>query len=186
MPILAVDSMGRIYETSPDREDGQGIKEYPSSCDQQDNTLGNAYLKDQARRRDLVMRERLSQEFEAQKAKMHQMALRQQKMGAMVRERMEQAAMNDPRIKQNQIRRALSMGCKCEHEVGVMGNVMSANGQKGYKGMSRDQQTLHHALNPSAFPKNTAFGVDPVEQKQFAERVKAFGLLGRRSRGMSK
>ena len=58
MPILRVDSMGRLYESSPDRADGLGYNGHPEVVSVTDLTLGSVHLKQQAAHRRNVMGER--------------------------------------------------------------------------------------------------------------------------------
>lgn len=183
MPILAVNQFGQVYETSPDREDGLGIKDYPSEIQQQDCTLGQAYLKSEAAQRDFVMRERQSRKLEqakdeARRAEAHRRYASQKRQEAKMGN-----ILNQPDIIQHQLKKALQMGCACDYTQGVNGNVMSANGKIGYQGMSRDQQTIHYALNPTKYGTNPAHSVDPEEQRQYEQRMGAYRMLYARSRG---
>lgn len=187
MPILAVDKFGRIYQTSPDREDGLGIHEYPEACDQQDMTLGNAYLKSEARRNDGVMRNRLQQRMMDAEEAAYEQKMRAEYRSKLRREMLHEAIMaENEELQQNRLRKALQMGCACDYSQGVTGNVMSANGQFGEKGLSRDERTIKHALNPAKYPSNPAFGVDPAEEEQHRNRMAAYQVLQKRSRGISR
>lgn len=186
MPILAVDKNGRIYQTSSDREDGQGINGYPEPCEQQDMTLGNAYLNSQARQNDFVMRERLQRKMEDAKDRAWANEMRKRYASKLRRELAEQAIMeSNEKFHENQLRRALQMGCCPEYNQGITGNALSSNGMKGFQGWDRNQRAIHHALNPDKFPSNTAFGVDPMEKAQAEERARAYKILQKRSRGIS-
>lgn len=183
MPILALDQFGQIYETSPDREDGQGIKDYPEDVYQQDCTMGNAYLKSQAQQRDFVLRERQSRKLEDAHDAAHRAEMMRRHKAKMTHEARMGELMNQQDIVQSHYRKAIQMGCPCDYKQPLAGNVMSANGMSGYHGMTRDQQAIHHALNPHKYGKNPAFGVDASEQKQHEMRQQAYRLLYNRSRG---
>lgn len=187
MPILAVDKFGRIYQTSSDREDGLGINAYPEACEQQDMTLGNAYLKSEAKRNDMIMRERLQQRLMEAEEKSFEAEMRNKARSMARKELLEQAIMSsNEELQQNRLRKALQMGCECEYKQGVTGNALSANGQLGEKGWSRDERAIQHALNPSKYPRNPAFSVDPSEEEQHRNRMAAYKVLQSRSRGISR
>lgn len=183
MPILAVDKFGQIYETSPDREDGLGIKDYPENAYQLDCTLGNAYLKSEAKQREFALKERQSRKLEEARDMAHRAEQMRRHKAQLQHEAKMGRMMNDPEIHKQQVRRAVQQGCKCEYKQGITGNAMSANGLMGYHGMSRDQQVVHHALNPHKYKHNPAFGIDAEEQKQHQMRTEAYRLLSNRSRG---
>ncbi|NJM09362.1 MAG: hypothetical protein HC883_00220 [Bdellovibrionaceae bacterium] len=180
MPILAVDQFGRIYETSPDREDGLGYGGRPETVDQQDLTLGSAYLNAQNRRRQELVRSHQSQkiqdhidEREAAVRAYHQAQARRQI-------EIDERRNDDHRLRDALTKKAVAMGCSCEYSTGMSGNVLSANGQSGWAGMSRDQKTLHHAL--SGMGSNTAYLPDPMEVRQARMNAEANRILRLKAR----
>lgn len=185
MPILAVDKMGRIYQTSPDREDGLGFGYAPECVDQQDVTLGSAYLKAQAQRRnELIKLHRDNQNEDAYEAAMGRQAemKRQQKAR---RARAEAHMYENPTLVDAITKRAHAqamegMGCACEYSTAMSGNVMTANGQSGWAGMSRDQQAIHNAVN--GIGRDVAHAVDPVEAEQLAQKLNAERILRLKAR----
>lgn len=146
MSRLAVDNMGRIYQVNGDRDDGQGSGTYPTCQSQSDTTLGNAYLQAQSKRSADLIRAKKQQEImnfndemakRAAKLKKRQMIARDNAMGAIQR---------DPRVKEGLLRKAIQMGCKCDDQSAQMNGRLTANGESGWRGMTRDQQIIHHEL----------------------------------------
>jgi hypothetical protein len=180
MPILAVDQFGRIYETSPDREDGLGFGQRPECVSQGDLTLGAAYLKSQAvRQRELIQLKRDQRAMDAEDATTR--AIAQRSFEARVkRDRAEARMLENPVMREALTRKALAMGCDCEYSTPMSGNVMTANGQSGWRGMSRDAQMIHHAVTGEGV--NTAYQVDPEEELQHRQRVEAERLLRLKAR----
>ncbi len=164
MPILRVDSMGRLYSSSSDREDGGGYGGHPECVTEGDLTLGSAYLKSQASRRDSVLKLRRDQrQLDAQE---HAQKIQNDELKRRfrVQEAAEARVLENPEMREAGVRKALAMGCSCDYKTPMSGNVMTANGQSGFAGMTRDQQTIHNVV--SGMGTNTAFGVDPEEAKQ--------------------
>lgn len=175
MPILAVDQFGRIYSTSPDSEDGTGFGNSPGCVDQTDLTLGSAYLKAQARRRQEHLgahrAQKLSDEVDRinrANARVRAKAQRQKQIG-------HNEMMLNPGIQRAAQKKALMAGCSCDYKTSMSGNVMTANGQSGWAGMSRDQQVIHHAV--TGMGNNTAHKVDPSEARAHQMRVEATRLM---------
>ena len=71
-------------------------------------------------------------------------------------------------------------GCACEYKTPMSGNVMTANGQSGWAGMNRDQQTIHHVL--SGMGNNVAYALDPIEAKQAQMNEHAKNVLRTKAR----
>lgn len=186
MPILAVDEMGQIYVTSPDREDGRGIKEYPQQIGYADNTLGNAYLKSQAAQAEFVMKENRSKAIMAARDQAYFQKMKREQKAKRTAEALElinQA--NNETYQKNLLKKALTMGCTCEHTQGLSGNAFSSNGMMGADGWSRDARTIHHALNPHLYPKDTSHDVEHSEKVQDQMKRDAYEILRQRSRGTS-
>lgn len=166
MPILALGPNGKIYQTSPDRADGLGFGCAPQVVEQQDLTLGSAYLKSQDRRRQELIRAHQNQQIlDAQSARAQEVALRKQ-AEARRRQAAEARMYENPDLVNAVTKRAImnGMGCSGEYSTAMSGNVLTSNGQSGWRGMSRDQKTIHHAITGAG--ANTAFRPDPEEMRQ--------------------
>lgn len=181
MPILAMDRFGRIYQTSRDRADGLGYGDSPECVEEGDVTLGSAYLKSQDRRRAELLQENRLREQEriqdARDAHDHEISMR----GIRRQIKAEEKLLENPIIQANLLRAAVMQGsCECENKTAASGNGFTANGMNGIRGMSRDQQAVHHAITGEGH--DTSFGVDPVEEHQAQMRRDAARILARRSR----
>lgn len=175
MPILAMDQYGRIYQTSPDRADGLGYGCSPESVPQGDLTLGSAYLKAGAERTaELIRRKRQQDILDHQERQQKIANFNRVQIGKRQAE-MEERSLDNPEIQATARKKALAMGCECEYKTSMSGNVMTANGQSGWAGMSRDQQTIHHAL--TGMGNNTAHRVDPVEAEMFRQNQEAMRII---------
>lgn len=187
MPILAVDQFGRIYETSPDRADGLGYGSSPECVDQQDLTLGSSYLKAQERRRhELVQAHRVQA---AQDALDSREAANRARRKAESRRRQEAEAetYNHPRVAESSYlaARSQSMGCEscgggCGHRTVLSGNGLTANGQTGFRGMSRDQQAIYAAVN--GLGNHAHHAVDAEEAEQLRHKIAAERILRMKAR----
>lgn len=174
MPILAVNEYGQIYQTDPDREDGLGFGYAPECVDQGDLTLGSAYLKSQGvRQQELLQLRRDQRMLDREDAIIRARAQAQKKL-EMEKEMAQHRMMENPRMQEAVLRKALSMGCPCEYSTPLDGNVFSANGMNGRNGMSRDQRVIHDVAFGRA---HGAYKVDPVEARQHEERIRAQRLL---------
>lgn len=181
MPILAVNPhTGQLYATSPDRADGLGFGYAPECETQQDLTLGSAYLKANQRRTADLLKSKRQQEIMDRNDRVQSLAKRQQRVNAQQREAKVLAMMEQPEYKEAALKRAVSMGCSCEYSTKMSGNVLTANGQSGFGGMTRDQQVIHHAVY--GMGANTAYKVDSVEAEQHRMRQEAQRLLRLRAR----
>jgi len=172
--------MGRLYSSSPDREDGGGYGGHPECVTEGDLTLGSAYLKSQASRRESVLKLRrdqrqLDQDEHAQKIQNHELQQRFRR-----KEAAEARMLDNPEMREAGVRKAIAMGCSCEYKTPMSGNVMTANGLSGFAGMSRDQQTIHSVV--SGHGSGTAFGADPEEVKQHRMKMEAERHLRLKSR----
>lgn len=180
MPILKVDSMGNLYTSSPDREDGGGYGESPECQSQGDVTLGSAYLKAGAERTRSLLKSRQDQQW----LDNHDMRMKEiGRANRQIKLRNDQAIdmmSRNPKVKEAVTKQALAMGCPCEYSTPMSGNVMTANGQSGWAGMSRDQQTIHNAI--TGMGMDTSFGVDPVENEQYRHKIQADRLLRLKAR----
>lgn len=181
MPILAVDQFGRIYETSRDRADGLGYEKYPDCVTEGDVTLGAAYLKSQSRRREDNIKRHRDQQVLDQNEKMI-MKQKQNMKDQRRREEMVEAEMlQNPMVQQRLMQRAAMNGCNCKSiPTAISGNALSSNGMSGFNGMSRDQQSIHHAV--TGMGRNTAHAVDPMEMKQAKMRAEAQKILMAKAR----
>jgi hypothetical protein len=168
MPMLAIDNKGNFYQTSGDRGDGLGFGSYPTPVGQTDVTLGAAYLKAQAERTR-------SQLFRAQAQRMQDR--NDQVMAGVARDRRQMAARKEaamasytqhPVVQEQLLKRAIQMGCDCGAKSKANGNELTANGQFGWRGMSRDQQIIHHELTEGRMGADVSRRADPMEVRQHA------------------
>lgn len=171
MPILAIDDQGQIYEASPDRPDGKGYKGHAAQVGQSDLTLGNAYLKSACELRNRVLEEKRNQadiEIVERRERNKQREILQKKRDLAMN---EDELMRNDLYQRNRVRAAVQMGCKCSPSTALSGDGLTANGRKGWDGMNRDQQAIHHHL--TGMGTNTAHPVDPIEayQKQLESQV---------------
>jgi hypothetical protein len=180
MPILALNQFGQIYETSPDTEDMTGYGRSPHSVDQQDLTLGNAYLKSQAVRRNAQIGRQQAQEIQDTVDAYNRAVKARRKMEQRLMEEREAEVMSNPALKQQVLKQAVMQGCKCEETRPLTGNVFSANGMSGWAGMTRDQQAIHHVL--SGMGNNVAHALDPMEARQAQMRDYANHVMRSKAR----
>lgn len=176
MPRLAVDQFGQIYETSPDRDDGMGFGSRPECVAQGDLTLGSAYIKTQStRQQELIKLRRDNKAMDAEDEMTRRIAQtdrNRQRHKEMAEIRMNQS----PQVREAVLRKALTDNSDTgEYSTPMSGNVMTANGQSGWKGMTRDQQTIHHVTMGQGH--NVAHRVDPVEEEQRNQRLQAERIL---------
>lgn len=180
MPILAVNQFGQIYETSPDREDGGGYGGSPECVSQGDLTLGAAYIKSQAARQQELLKQRRDNKYlDAKDATTRMIAFAAAK-NAKAKNAAEARLLADPKVQKAATQKALNMGCSCEYSTPMSGNVMTANGQKGWAGMSRDQQVIHYAVTGQG--SNVAHRADPAEVAQANQRAQAERILRLKAR----
>jgi|GEM_PF-4000142 len=174
MPILKVDQNGQIYASDPDREDGQGYGYAPECVEQQDLTLGSAYLKSQGVRQAELVKLRRDQrilDHEAEAKKMQTLMMNDR---AKKRDMAQVRIMENPVAKNAVMKKALSMGCNCEYKTPMSGNVLSANGQFGIRGMTPDQQTIHSV----AMGRDSGVHrVDQGEAQQHQMRIQAERIM---------
>lgn len=175
MPILAVDQMGRIYQTSGDRADGLGFGAYPTCESQSDTTLGSAYLKSQARRTAELLNRKRNQAIldkrEQQMGQARAMRARQIQNQNMQKHLM----MQNPDVRRAVLKQGLKVPNSLEYKGPTGGNVMSANGLKGLAGMTRDQQVIHNTV--LGLGQAQAHPVDPTLVKINQGREAADRLL---------
>jgi hypothetical protein len=175
MPILRVDKNGLIYKSSRDRDDGRGFGEYPEACGQSDVTLGNVYLKAQAARtREVINRKRAQAELDRRDAHAR-MQNQKMKQLAHAQEMAKHKILEHPEAKKAVLKAGLQLGCDYQYSTAMSGNVMTANGQYGWKGMSRDQQIIHNAV--TGMGKDTAPRANPILKEQQKNRRLADHLL---------
>jgi hypothetical protein len=111
MPILRVDSMGRLYESSPDRADGLGYGGHAPGVTQGDMTYGATYLKSQQQYQQNVMRDKQMQAAQDRLDAVNRDKLRRQALQNRQREMMQGEFMKNPKVKNAMIKRGLAMGC---------------------------------------------------------------------------
>lgn len=161
MPILKIDSMGRIYQTSRDSEDGSGYGGHAVPVSQGDVTLGASYIKAAHAHQESILRDRRIRRLE-------DASLEKQKHEARLRAaKARSRAMNEQRLLENEAyqemlkRKAVSMGCSCTVDHKISGHGLTSNGQRGFAGMSRDQQAIHRHLMGEKL--DSSFMVDAKE-----------------------
>ena len=170
MPILAVNQFGQIYQTDPDREDGLGFGYAPECVDQGDLTLGSAYLKSQGIRQKELLRLKQNQaQLDREDAVMKKRE-KEQKLMNEKRDMAQFRMQENPVMKAAITRKALSMGCSCEYSTPVSGNVMTANGQSGSRGLTRDEKVIRDVMMGKS---HSAYQVDPAEHEQHRQRIEA-------------
>ncbi len=180
MPILAVDAMGKLYVTSPDREDGLGYGSSPECVSQGDVTLGSSYLKAGAQRTASLLKSKRDQRsLDSRDLKAQQIAARNRQLQA-IREGKEIEMMNNPEIHKAAQKKALAMGCPCDYSTPMSGNVMTANGQYGVRGMNRNDQVIYNAVN--GLGSSMAFKADPIELEQHRMKIQTDRLLRLKAR----
>lgn len=165
--MLKVDQTGRLYETSPDREDGKGFKSYATPVSSGDVTFGAVHsraLADHSRsvKRDMMNR---AEEDRQKNVRAVQNMNRKVMMGA--RADAEQKLREDEDYQLNLLRMGVQqsqMGCNCDSSYSQSGNGLSANGMKGQMGLDRTQRAINHHV--SGIGADTAYAVDPVEAYQ--------------------
>lgn len=170
MPILAVNQFGQIYQTDPDREDGLGFGYAPECVDQGDLTLGSAYLKSQGIRQQELLKLKRNQTLLDQQDAIIQKRGEAKKRAAIKRDMAQARMQENPAMKEAITRKALSMGCSCEYSTRMSGNVLTANGQSGVKGMSRDQRVIHDVMLGKS---HGAYRTEGDEMEQHKHRVEA-------------
>jgi hypothetical protein len=119
MPILRVDSMGRLYESSPDRADGLGYGGHAPGVTQGDMTYGATYLKSQQQYQQNVMRDKQMQAAQDRLDAVNRDKLRRQALQNRQREMMQGEFMKNPKVKNAMIKRGLAMGCNCAGQPGA-------------------------------------------------------------------
>lgn len=178
MSRLAVDNMGRIYSVNGDRADGLGGGTYPTCESQSDTTLGNAYLRAQARRTTDLLKAKRQNQILSYQDKVAAGKLAAQNKAIVAADNAFGMIQRDPRVKKSLIKRAVQMGCPCDKSE-QMGSKMTANGEMGWRGMSRDQKIIHHELVGMGYDVSRKADASQVKQhlmKQQAEnlmRIKA-------------
>jgi len=170
MPILAVNQMGQIISTDPDREDGLGFGYAPECVDQGDLTLGSAYLKSQGIRQQELLRLKRNQQLLDREDAIMQKREEAKKRQAQQRDMAQARMQENPAMKEAITRKALSMGCSCEYSTPMSGNVMTANGLSGRNGLSRDQRVIHDVMMGKT---HTAYNTEADEMLQHKHRIEA-------------
>ena len=184
MPILAVDQFGRLYETSPDRDDGLGYKSHARPVTTGDLTLGSAYLKSQATYNQTVMKERDALLRQDQQDRLEAKRAHDQRMKVMRREMIQNTMGQDETVKRNQLEKALSQGYSCGCKSALSGNPLTANGQSGYQGLDRTQKALIHRT--TGLGEDVTYKVDPVELYQRQMEAQAQLILTKNARAEAK
>lgn len=180
MPILALGPNGQLYATSPDREDGLGLGYEPECVDQSDLTLGSVYLKAQEQRRaETLRRYRQNQIMDAKdnafQMRSRMIAFAKQKRDAAEARMYENPDMVEAITKKAHAQAMAGAHCPCEYRTQMSGNAMTHNGQSGWRGMSRDQQAIHHAVTGMGY--NVAHAADPEEVRQLQHKLEAERIL---------
>jgi len=175
MPILAVDQMGRIYQTSGDRSDGLGFGSYPEASSQSDLTLGNAFLKAQTKRTQDVLKQKRAQEAYDRAETAKKAFIKMKQNDELKKQEAHAEMMRHPDAHAAILKRAHSQGYSGGNKTAFGGNALTANGMSGFAGMSRDQQIIHHAV--LGMGSNTAPKADPRLERMRAERARADQML---------
>lgn len=154
MPILKVDQFGRIYESSPDREDGGGYGRHATPVTQGDVTLGAAYLKANKNYQDEVLKNAQMRKMEAEERN-RQIHMAKRKAAVL-----RNQAYNEARLRENEAyqqhltKKALQMGSGCKG----MGC--------GCENMTRDQKALHAYLSGTGVDSSYMISKTEIAQKR--------------------
>jgi len=153
MPILAIDSMGNLYETDPDSSDGTGCKCAPPKSGGGDVALGKPYQDSENRR--LRNEFRLQSSLALQDAMENRSAKLARRSGQMISEandRRNFMAANPFNIMRLE-RQGLKQSLRGDYEdsISVSGTGLSANGLPGEAGrLNEDQLSTQAALTGKA------------------------------------
>ena len=185
MAILAMGKDGKVYVTSPDREDGGGYGHHPKKVQSRpDLALGSAYKKaNEQWQKDVINLRRtrmgdIARENEA--AELRAIKARVEQERRLIAEKLQR----DPQYREAMTRRAAAMGCACSEipSTELSGNGLTANGQQGYKGMDRDQKMIHnnyHGLGDRS--ANRRVNSDEVAHKRMNQGLLERALLREKS-----
>lgn len=170
MPILKIDSMGRIYQTSRDSENGTGYSSHAVPVSSGDNTLGSAITKANQAIQNSALRNKKLRELEDQQNRLIS-ARAEAKRRALAQSQSKQAALYDnPAYVENLTRKALvsnGLGCGCPlKSTSLSGHGLSANGRLGYHGMTRDQQAIHQHLSGNHLDASYSIDRQEIEHRR--------------------
>lgn len=163
MPILAINSMGQLYETDPDSSDGTGCKCAPPSSGGGDTTLGRAYqdaelsrVKEEVKfQTALAVQDHLDNKSQNLKRKISKQA---KEMG----ERRLFAAAH-PAHKLALMRSGIKQTNQGQYNdvIGMSGYGLSANGLAGEKGRMNRQQIAAEQILTNCSPNTSMSTVVP-------------------------
>jgi hypothetical protein len=176
MPILAVDKMGRLYETDRDRHDGLGYGSSPEvSPEFGDVTYGSAYLKAGQNRTSNQIKNHMGNKLMENHERYEQLGARKIRAMQQRQEMAEMQMAQNPIVQQNLIKRALNMGCgNVQNTPGTTTNALTTNGMSGYLGMTPDQQNAAQILTGFA-PHNavpvSADDMDRASNEQYYKQL---------------
>ena len=165
MPILKVDSHGRLYESSRDRADGLGYNRHADNVDTSDVTLDSVYLSQQEKqKRDALKLNELNKyQDRVNKLKQAQWARNVQK--AKIKAQSEELLRQNRQVQNNLIRRGLasplydkSLGCPCADQ-------------------NLTQQSISHVM--TGMGRDTTSRVPRTELLQQSHQAKAEQILAR-------
>lgn len=165
--MLKVDKLGRLYETSPDREDGKGFKSYAVPVSSGDVTFGAVHSRALDSHSKSVKRDMMNRAEEDRQKNVRAVQRMNQKVMMGARADAEAKLRDNEDYQEKLLRMGVQqsqMGCECDSSYKLSGNGLSANGQPGQMGLDRTQRAINHHV--SGIGADAAYAVDPVEAYQ--------------------
>lgn len=157
MPILAIDKLGRYYETDPDSSDGDGCKGVVPRSSGGDITFDGSIARADAQRLNNQARANLGfaiiDKKEADQAAQDK---RQANARAVAAENANYNAHKPENMKKlvdEGLRQSRELNYSSDSTVGISGNGLSANGLMGRAGMNRHQLGAEMALGLGIFAR---------------------------------
>lgn len=147
MGYLKRDKQGRIYETSPDLQNG-GFKGYPTPVDSaKDNTLGASHTRAvndvTSQQRSTQYQNAVIDQTEFEKSKIYNQRKAQAKRLKAQREEL----LSRPEYQEQLLRKALTQqDSGNNYKVGLSGYGLTPNGQMGERGLTDNQKAIKDAV----------------------------------------
>ena len=167
MPILRVDQFGRIYQSDPNREDGLGYGGHAYPVTQGDLTLGSAYIKASRDYNNQVTKDARNRRRDDAKQKSQDQRASAARELAQDQQEKARELQDCELYRRKMANEAVTLGCECKTLPSVMsGDGMTANGQTGFNGMSRDQQTIHNHYLGVGYDSSLRVSNNEIAQKK--------------------
>jgi hypothetical protein len=148
MPILALDQFGNIHESDRDRSDGKGFNRSPSAVARRDNTLDNSHLISEHQQEADVAYNRAADAVTDAFDRRVSRARAGERQAQAARNARDEDTVNSQSYRELMTKRAMGThDDHCQCTTMMSGHGLTANGQKGYAGMSRDDRAIHKHLN---------------------------------------